>query len=146
MILSFAPGIWDELNGLSDSLQMRMTDTILQFGGYYLEYGKSGCSTFTGNEFLMRNYDNDPFSYGGRYVLYHPTDQGYATIGPTMQITGRTDGINEKGLSMGYNLINRMRSDTGFICNMIGRILVRDLCQCGGSHFTSKRNSSSSFV
>ena len=124
MILSFAPGIWDELNGLSDALQMRMTDTIVQFGGYYLEYGKSGCSIFTRPEFLMRNYDNDPFSYEGRYVLYQPTDQGYATIGPTMQITGRTDGINEKGLSMGYNLINRMRSDTGFICNMIGRILL----------------------
>ena len=102
------------------------TDTILQFGGYYLEYGKSGCSTFTGTEFLMRNYDNDPFSYEGRYVLYQPTDtaHGYATIGPTMQITGRTDGSNEKGLSMGDNLINRMSSDTGFICNMIGRILL----------------------
>ena len=89
MIVAFAPGIWDELNGLSDSLQLRMTDTIIQFGGYYLEYGKSGCSIFTGTEFLMRNYDNDPFSYEGRYVLYQPTDQGYATIGPTMQIIGR---------------------------------------------------------
>jgi predicted choloylglycine hydrolase len=89
MILAFAPGIWDELNGLSDSLQLRMTDTIIQFGGYYLEYGKSGCSIFTNTDFLMRNYNNDPFSYEGRYVLYQPIDQGYATIGPTMQITGR---------------------------------------------------------
>ena len=124
MILSFAPGIWDELIGLSESLKMRMNDTILQFGGYYLEYGKSGCSIFTGTEFLMRNYDHDPLSYEGRYVLYHPTDRGYATIGPSMQITGRTDGMNEKGLAMGYNLINRVRSDTGFICNMIGRIVL----------------------
>ena len=44
MILHFAPGIWDELNGLADSLQMDMTDTLIQFGGYYLEYGRSGCS------------------------------------------------------------------------------------------------------
>ncbi|WP_428912234.1 C45 family autoproteolytic acyltransferase/hydolase [Niallia sp. Krafla_26] len=124
MILSFSPGIWDELIGLSDSLKMRMNDTILQFGGYYHEYGKSGCSIFTGTNFLMRNYDNDPLSYEGRYVLYQPVDQGYATIGPSMQITGRTDGINEKGLAMGYNLINRVRSDTGFICNMIGRIVL----------------------
>ena len=42
MILHFAPGIWDELNGLSDSLKMNMTDIFIQFGGYYLEYGKVG--------------------------------------------------------------------------------------------------------
>ena len=124
MILHFAPGIWDELNGLTDSLKMDMADTISQFGGYYLEYGRSGCSIFTGADYMVRNYDNDPLSYEGRYILYQPTDQGYAMIGPSMQITGRTDGINEKGLSMGYNLINRVRSDDGFICNMIGRIIL----------------------
>ena len=124
MILHFAPGIWDELNGLSDSLKMNMTDTLIQFGGYYLEYGKSGCSIFTDTHYMIRNYDNDPLSYEGRYVLYQPTDHGFAMIGPSMQITGRTDGINEKGLSMGYNLINRVRSDDGFVCNMIGRMIL----------------------
>jgi predicted choloylglycine hydrolase len=124
MILHFAPGIWDELNGLSDSLKMNMTDTFIQFGGYYLEYGKSGCSIFTDTHYMIRNYDNDPLSYEGRYVLYQPTDHGFSMIGPSMQITGRTDGINEKGLSMGYNLTNRVRSDDGFVCNMIGRMIL----------------------
>lgn len=126
LILQFSPGIWDELNGLADCLKMNMSDAITEFGGYYLEYGNSGCSIFTGSDYMIRNYDNDPLSYEGRYVLYQPTDRGYATLGPSMQITGRTDGLNEKGLSMGYNFINRLRGNDGFVCNMIGRMILEN--------------------
>lgn len=126
MLQSYAPKIWEEIMGLSDSLEWDLHDAIREFGGYYLEYVRSGCSIFTGSDFMVRNYDSAPQGYEGRFALYQPTDGGYATIGPTMQITGRTDGLNEKGLAMGYNFINRRNSEDGFICNMIGRLILEN--------------------
>ena len=123
-IKKISPFIWEELEGLKDGLEMSLEEAIREFGGYYLEYGKSGCSILTAENFLIRNYDNEPASYEGRIVLFQPDDGGYATIGPTMQITGRTDGMNEKGLVIGYNFVNRKNSDSGFVCNMIARLVL----------------------
>ncbi len=125
-IQAFAPGIWDELRGLQDALEWTMEDVLKEFGGYRLEYVKSGCSIFTGSNYMIRNYDYHPKTYEGRYTVFQPSDQGYAVIGPSQRITGRMDGMNEKGLVMGYNFMHRKKPGDGFICNMIGRIILEN--------------------
>lgn len=126
MFQRFAPQMWDEFQGFQDALGWTMAEVLQEFGGYRLDNHKSGCSILTGADYMVRNYDYHPKTYEGRYVLYQPTDQGYATIGPTQRITGRMDGMNEKGLALGYNFMHRLKPGDGFICNMIGRLVLEN--------------------
>ena len=125
MFFKFAPSIWEELEGLRDGLHMTMEEVLLHFGGYRTEIDKSGCSIFTTNQFMIRNYDFHPQTYEGRYTLFQPTDGGFAIIGPSSRITGRMDGMNEHGLVMGYNFTHRKKPGTGFTCTMIGRMVLQ---------------------
>src|SRR5690625_3405481 len=124
LFLTYMPRMSDELQGLADALDWTMEEALIEFGGYYVEYERSGCTILADPDYMIRNYDSHPAYYEGRYVIYQPTDNGYATIGPSMQITGRTDGMNEKGLAMGYNVINRVGSSNSFLCNMIGHLIL----------------------
>ncbi|SET99452.1 Predicted choloylglycine hydrolase [Salinibacillus kushneri] len=123
-ICRFAPGIWEEIIGLQDALEWPMERVLMEFSGYRLPYARSGCSILTGENYFIRNYDYHPKTYEGRYALFQPGDQGYATIGPEQKITGRPDGINEKGLVLGYNFMHRKKPGEGFICHMIGRMIL----------------------
>lgn len=121
----FAPGVWDELTGIQESLELPMEEVLRDFGGYRIDAMPSGCSIVTGENFLVRNYDFHPQTYEGRYVVFQPTDgHGYATIGPAQRFTGRTDGMNEKGLAIGYNFTHRKKPGDGFVCYSISRILL----------------------
>lgn len=121
---TFAPGLWEELVGLRDGLQITMNEVLRDFGGYRVPAPRGGCSTVVTSEYIVRNYDYHPKTYEGRYVLYEPTDEGYATIGPSQRIVGRMDGMNEHGLSLAYNFMHRRKPGKGFICHAIGRMLL----------------------
>lgn len=124
MLRQIAPQLLDEIQGLADALKLSITEALKKFGGYYLELTRSGCSIFADSDFFVRNYDSHPRGYEGRYIFYQPTDRGYAFMGPTMQITGRIDGMNEKGLVIGYNFTHTKKSADGFMCSMIARLVL----------------------
>ncbi|WP_462413215.1 C45 family autoproteolytic acyltransferase/hydolase [Neobacillus sp. Marseille-QA0830] len=124
---SLAPHIWEEFLGLQDALKWPLERVLLEFGGYRVNIHPSGCSIYVGEDYLIRNYDYHPKTYDGRFTVFQPTDGGYAVIGPGQKVTGRMDGLNEKGLTMGYTFMNRKRPGDGFVCNMIGRLAL-ELC------------------
>lgn len=47
LLNKFIPGMIAEIYGLADALQWRMEDALREFGGHYVEYGRSGCSILT---------------------------------------------------------------------------------------------------
>ena len=124
VISRFAPQLWEELLGLQDALKWDMEKVLKEFGGYRLDYVKSGCSIYTTSDYMIRNYDYHPKTYEGRYTVFQPNDGGYAIIGPSQRITGRMDGMNETGLAIGYNFMHRKKPKDGFICHMIARLVL----------------------
>lgn len=121
------PSFIEELKGLAEGMQLTLSQTIFHFSGFQQEWRRSGCSIFTGDHFMVRNYDFHPKTYEGRVVLYQP-QQGYASIGPSQRIVGRADGMNEKGLMVGYNFVNRRHGGDGFIPTIITRMILEQ-CQ-----------------
>ncbi|MCU5746183.1 C45 family autoproteolytic acyltransferase/hydrolase [Staphylococcus sp. SQ8-PEA] len=125
----YAPQIWEEIQGMQEVLNIPTKQMLLNFAHYrFTDLKDSGCSVYLGDNYLLRNYDYHPATYDGRYLLFQPIDGGLAQIGPTSRITGRMDGMNEAGLVMGYNFMHRKRPQNGFVCYMIGR-LVLEYCK-----------------
>lgn len=126
---TYAPEIWEELMGMQEVLNLPTKQMILNFAHYrFTDLKESGCTVFQGKDFMVRNYDYHPATYDGRYLLFQPNDGGLAQIGPTSRVTGRMDGMNEAGLTMGYNFMHRKHPANGFVCYMIGR-LVLEYCK-----------------
>ncbi|MGX7148427.1 C45 family autoproteolytic acyltransferase/hydolase [Enterococcus ureasiticus] len=103
LLEEFCPGINDEIKGFSDTLTIEPHQVLF----YAMTYLERGCSlmallpskTEDGHTLLARNYD---FSDEMEEMCFAYTDiKGkYNYIGSTLNLFGRSDGMNECGLSV----------------------------------------------
>ncbi|TDL34862.1 acyl-CoA--6-aminopenicillanic acid acyl-transferase [Jeotgalibacillus sp. S-D1] len=122
----FSPGLWQELEGVASAVDWSKEAVLHEYSGYQQDWIKSGCSSLMKDGFYARNYDYHPKTYEGRLILWRP-EGGYASIGTSGRMIGRIDGMNEKGLVVGYHFVNRRNPAAGFICATVARFLL-DSC------------------
>ncbi|PYZ95121.1 acyl-CoA--6-aminopenicillanic acid acyl-transferase [Salipaludibacillus keqinensis] len=124
---TYSPSLIEEVQGIADELGWSVQDVMHEYGGYQQSWKKSGCSAIMKDGVYGRNYDYHPKTYDGRFVLWQP-NHGFAHIGFAQRMIGRMDGMNEKGLALGYHFVNRLRPEDGFICTSIARFVL-DSCE-----------------
>ncbi|MFD1068004.1 C45 family autoproteolytic acyltransferase/hydolase [Oceanobacillus locisalsi] len=115
--------LWDEIEGLAAGMDIHINTAIQLFSGYDMRLPFMGCTTMANDSYYVRNYDFNDVCYDARLVLSKP-DTGYASIGFSQQVTGRLDGMNEKGLVIGLHMVNEKSSQTGFLATTICRLVL----------------------
>src|SRR5699024_4471193 len=89
-----APHLLDELSGLADAMDTSFEEAAI-FSGYgALQIQGMGCSSIVNPHMLVRNYDFSPEVYDARLVFIQPKE-GYASVGHSLHVMGRTEGVNE---------------------------------------------------
>jgi predicted choloylglycine hydrolase len=102
---AYAPDLLEEIGGIAEGLNIPMEQAVLYFGNDGLRMPTGGCSAIMGGGVYGRNYDFRPRGYEARFALVQARGS-YANIGASHQLTGRLDGMNEHGLTIGLHLVN----------------------------------------
>ena len=95
---AYAPALWEEIGGIAEGLDIPMERAVTYFGNGGLRMPTGGCSAVMSGGVYGRNYDFRPRQYEARFALVQARGS-YASIGGSHQLTGRLDGMNERGLS-----------------------------------------------
>jgi predicted choloylglycine hydrolase len=122
----YAPTLWQEITGIADGLGISMERAVLCFGNDGLRPPIGACSAVVSSHVYGRNYDFRPRHYEARLVLLQATGS-YASIGASALLTGRLDGMNERGLAIGLHLVRASPRSFGLSCVLITRIVL-DQC------------------
>ncbi|MCE4050908.1 C45 family autoproteolytic acyltransferase/hydolase [Bacillus sp. Au-Bac7] len=101
-----APHLLEELQGVAEKLEVSYTSAAACFSGYDVPKTKAmGCTTLIDNGVYTRNYDFSPLLYDGIFSMIQTNSQ-YASAGYNLQLLGRHDGVNEKGLVIGLHFVS----------------------------------------
>jgi predicted choloylglycine hydrolase len=122
----YSPALWDEIAGLADGLGISMERAVFCFGNNGLRPPTGGCSAVIHPGVYGRNYDYQPRNYGARFAFVQPASS-LASLGASELLTGRLDGMNERGLVIGLHRVRTSPRLPGFSCVVIVR-MVLDQC------------------
>jgi len=123
---AYAPALWEEIAGIAEGLNIPMEQAVACFGNGGLRMPTGGCSAVMSSNVYGRNYDFRPRGYEARFALLRPTGS-YASIGSSHQLTGRLDGMNEHGLTIGLHLVKAWPRSPGLTSSLLVR-RVLDSC------------------
>jgi len=123
---TYAPDLWEEIGGIAEGLNIPMERAVAHFGNDGLRMPTGGCSAVMSGSVYGRNYDFWPRGYEARFALIQ-VPGCYASIGGTHQLTGRLDGMNEHGLSIGLHLVRARPRAPGLTSTLLIR-RVLDSC------------------
>jgi len=126
MFAKFAPALWEELSGLADELGIAMERAAYCFGNDSMRPPIGACSAVMSADVYGRNYDFRPRYYGAQFTLLQASGS-FASIGSTHLLTGRLDGMNEHGLTIGLHQVKKRPRFPGLSADLIVR-MVLDQC------------------
>ena len=121
---AYAPALWEEIGGIAAGLNIPMEHAVAFFGNDGLRMPTGGCSAVMSGAVYGRNYDFWPRGYEARFALVQVRGS-YASIGGTHQLTGRLDGMNEHGLSIGLHLVKARPRSPGLTSTLLVRLAVK---------------------
>ncbi len=123
---AYAPALWEEIGGIAEGLDIPMERAVTYFGNGGLRMPTGGCSAVMSGGVYGRNTDFRPRQYEARFALVQARGS-YASIGGSHQLTGRLDGMNERGLSLGLHLVKARPQSPGLSSAVLVRRLL-DSC------------------
>jgi predicted choloylglycine hydrolase len=122
----FSPALWAEIGGIAEGLGISMDRAAFCFGNDGLRPPTGGCSAVINAAIYGRNYDFKPRHYGARFAFIQASGS-FASVGASELLTGRLDGMNERGLVIGLHRVRKSPRYPGLSSVLIVRIVL-DQC------------------